>query len=62
MQLENLIKRLKTAYKTKSLRELREICGVSHEQIRKIIKSKSELNLTTQTCDKIEQGLLKNGF
>jgi plasmid maintenance system antidote protein VapI len=62
MQLNYLTERLKSAHESYSLRELAELLDVSHEQIRKVVKSKSKLNITFIIYDKIDQGLLRNGF
>jgi hypothetical protein len=62
MHTDYLTERMRIAYNRKSLRELAVICDVSHEQIRKVLKAKSKLNLTFFIYDKIDRGLLKNGF
>lgn len=62
MEINYLAERLRNAHKNYSLRELADLLKVSHEQIRKVIKSKSKLNITFDTYDKIDQGLIRHGF
>lgn len=62
MQLDELIKRLRIAAQTKSLRTLGKECEVSHELIRKLLLANSAPNITAVTYNKIDKGLAKNGL
>jgi hypothetical protein len=59
---DKFVKRLCQAYSEKSLRELGNLCGVSHELIRKITASRSLKNISMSSYEKIDKGLRKNGF
>ena len=61
MQLDELIKRLRIAAQTKSLRTLGKECEVSHELIRKLIAAGDEVSITVASYNKIDEGLRKNG-
>ena len=61
MQLDELIKRLRIAAQTKSLRTLGKECEVSHELIRKLITAGDEVSITVASYNKIDEGLRKNG-
>lgn len=61
MQLDELIKRLRIAAQTKSLRTLGKECEVSHELIRKLIVAGDEVSITVASYNKIDEGLRKNG-
>lgn len=62
MNLDELLKRVRKASDTKSLRAVAELCDVSHEQIRKLVKAKETPNITLDTFNKINEGLKQNGF
>ena len=62
MQLDELIKRLRIAAQTKSLRTLGKECEVSHELIRKLLKGDNEVSITTASYNKIDKGLRSNGI
>ncbi len=61
MQLDELIKRLRTAAQAKSLRTLGRECDVSHELIRKLIVAGDKVSITVASYNKIDEGLRKNG-
>ena len=60
MQLDELIKRLRIAAQTKSLRTLGKECEVSHELIRKLLKTDNEVSITVASYNKIDKGLRSN--
>ena len=62
MQLDELIKRLRIAAQTKSLRALGKECEVSHELIRKLLKADNEVSITVASYNKIDKGLRSNGI
>lgn len=62
MEIETLIVRLKKAVIHNSFRKIAGECDVSHEQIRKLALSNKKPNLTSVTYEKIDKGLVKNGF
>ena len=62
MQLDELIKRLRIAAQTKSLRTLGKECEVSHELIRKLLKGDNEVSITVASYSKIDKGLRSNGI
>ena len=60
MQLDELIKRLRIAAQTKSLRTLGRECGVSHELIRKLLTAGDDVSITVTSYNKIDEGLRNN--
>ena len=60
MQLDELIKRLRIAAQTKSLRTLGKECEVSYELIRKLLKADNEVSITVASYNKIDKGLRSN--
>lgn len=60
MQLNELIERLRTAAKAKSLRTLGRECGVSHELIRKLLTAGDDVSITVASYNKIDEGLRNN--
>jgi hypothetical protein len=58
---DELLSRLRTAYRTKSLRQLAAICELSHEAIRKMVLQ-GKMNLSVDTYNKIDKGLKEHGL
>jgi len=56
---DELLQRLRIAYKTKSLREIGRMCDLSHEAIRKMVLG-GKMNISVETYNKIDTGLKAN--
>lgn len=59
MNTDELLKRLRKAYMSNSLRQIAKMCDLSHEAIRKMVLH-GKMNLSVETYNKIDKGLAAN--